>query len=144
MNEYTRYMYRRYGKGGQTTQPFSQIGDRNPADAFADAIIQNRLSDAPGAKNWAGNYMYMGTTRAGDHFKNIISRQYLKPNAFGALVDGMALDGAPPPDPEETLAHDMTDDDPPPANTVLNSHGHRVMKDRYNHETGQWEVADHD
>ena len=137
MNDYTRYMYRRYGKGGQTTQEYSQIGDRNPQSAFEDAIIQGRLTDAPGQPNWAGNYMYMGTTRAGDHFKHILTRQYLKPNAFGCLVDGMKLDGAPAPDPDETLAYSMGDD--PEPNTRLNSHGHRVMRDRWNPELGVWE-----
>jgi len=110
MNEYTRYMYRRYGCGGQTTHAYSQIGDRNPQHAFEDAIISGRLSDAPGSANWAGNFMYMGTTRSGDHFKHIISRRYLHMDAFGRSVDGQQLVGALAPSPDETNASGISDD----------------------------------
>lgn len=109
MNDYTRYLYRRYGRGGQYTEPYSQIGDRNPQHAFEDAIISGRLSDAPGSNNWAGNFMYMGTTRSGDHFKHILTRQYLHMDSFGRSVDGQALTGAPGPDPDETNAYSMSD-----------------------------------
>ena len=110
MNEYARYIYRRYGCGGQTTHPFSQVCDRDPVHAFDDAIISGRLSDAPGQPNWAGNFMYMGTTRSGDHFKHIITRTYLHMDAFGRAVDGQTLLGAPPPHPDETLAYGDSDD----------------------------------
>ena len=114
MNEYTRYLYRRYGMGGQTTHAYSQIGDRNPQHAFDDAIIAGRLSDAPGQANWAGNFMYMGTTRSGDHFKHIVSRRYLHMDAFRRFEDGAQLVGATPPDPDDTLNYEMSDDEVTP------------------------------
>jgi hypothetical protein len=52
---------------------------KNPQAAFEAAINNGRLSDLENAPNYAGKYMYMGTTDDGlDHFKNIVSRQYLK------------------------------------------------------------------
>lgn len=51
---------------------------RNPQQAFNDAITSGRLSKTPGAANYAGTYMYMGTANNGlDLFKHIITRAYL-------------------------------------------------------------------
>lgn len=56
--------------------------DRNPAEAFEDAIANGRLSDDENATNFAGNFMYMGTMerdgRKQDTFKNINTREYLQ------------------------------------------------------------------
>lgn len=50
---------------------------RNSEAAFTDAIKAGRLSDKPGAPNFAGAYMYMHTDANGrDAFKNINSRAY--------------------------------------------------------------------
>jgi hypothetical protein len=45
--------------------------------AFDAAIKEGRLSVDPQAKNYAGHFMYMGTTDAGlDLFKHGITREY--------------------------------------------------------------------
>lgn len=49
----------------------------NPQAAFEAAIKSGRLSRQPGQENYAGAYMYMGTTSAGDLFKSINYRNYL-------------------------------------------------------------------
>jgi len=50
---------------------------KDPKAAFNRAIQDGRLSGNPAAANYAGKYMYMGTTSYGkDKFKNISSRQY--------------------------------------------------------------------
>lgn len=46
-------------------------------EAFNKAIEQGRLSENPNAKNYAGDYMYMGKNNSQrDCFKNIVSREY--------------------------------------------------------------------
>lgn len=45
--------------------------------AFDQAIADGRLSADRNAPNYAGRYMYMGTTNGKDAFKNINTRQYL-------------------------------------------------------------------
>lgn len=51
---------------------------KDSAKALAQAIEQGRLSDKPAAPNYAGLYMYMGpSTRGGDAFKHIETRQYI-------------------------------------------------------------------
>jgi len=51
---------------------------RNPDKAFAQAIIDDRLSADPAEPNFAGNYMYMCTNDSGrDTFKHILTRRYL-------------------------------------------------------------------
>lgn len=43
----------------------------NPLEPFRKAIEEGALSDDPKADNWAGHYMYMGTTDQGeDLFKD--------------------------------------------------------------------------
>ena len=56
---------------------------RNPAEAFENAIHAGRLSDNPGAENYAGRFMYMHTAYQDgpngepvDYFKNINTRKY--------------------------------------------------------------------
>ena len=49
---------------------------KNPQEAFETAIKMHRLSDNPADLNFAGNYMYMGTERGLDQFKNINTRKY--------------------------------------------------------------------
>ena len=58
---------------------------RDSQEAFAQAIKDGRLSDVPNykllygapVKNYAGQYMYMGTDESGrDLFKNILTRKY--------------------------------------------------------------------
>ena len=45
--------------------------------AFENAIAKGKLSTKKTADNYAGNYMYMGTTPSGfDRFKNIETRLY--------------------------------------------------------------------
>ena len=51
---------------------------QDPKEAFDRAIKVGRLSADPEDKNYAGKYMYMGTTSFGlDKFKNINTRQYI-------------------------------------------------------------------
>ena len=51
---------------------------QKPDLAFAEAIRVGRLTENPKDKNFAGNYMYMGTDdKDDDLFKNIETRQYL-------------------------------------------------------------------
>ena len=50
---------------------------RQPQDAFEDAIAEDRLSLLKDAPDWAGNFMYMGTKNGRDLFKHIDSREYL-------------------------------------------------------------------
>jgi hypothetical protein len=56
---------------------------RDSQEAFEQAIKEGRLSDDPKAANYAGLYMYMGTTptapgeRPRDLFKDINSREYI-------------------------------------------------------------------
>ena len=45
--------------------------------AFKEALESGRLSVDPEAKNFAGNYMYMGTTNGRHAFKHISTREYL-------------------------------------------------------------------
>jgi len=45
--------------------------------AFDKAISDKRLSNDPNADNYAGGYMYMGNHEGKDHFKNIITRDYI-------------------------------------------------------------------
>lgn len=50
----------------------------NPQEAFEAAIKAGRLSADPQAVNYAGAYMYMGTTSWGkDKFKHRDTREYL-------------------------------------------------------------------
>lgn len=49
---------------------------RYPGDAFDDAIELGGLSVDETAPNYAGNYMYMYSDAAGDHFKHIETRRY--------------------------------------------------------------------
>ena len=56
---------------------------RDSQEAFEQAIREGRLSDDPKAENYAGRFMYMGTTptapgeRPRDLFKDINSREYI-------------------------------------------------------------------
>jgi len=51
---------------------------KNSDDAFEYAITTGRLSVDKTARNYAGNYMYMGTWNAGiDRFKSIDTRRYI-------------------------------------------------------------------
>jgi hypothetical protein len=50
---------------------------KDPREAFEQAIRDKRLSRDPGAPNYAGNFMYMGTWDNKDQFKNIIDRRYI-------------------------------------------------------------------
>ena len=58
------------------------LKERSAADAAFDrAISEGRLSDDPHARNFAGNYMYMGKddysrSNGKDLFKNCVSRAY--------------------------------------------------------------------
>lgn len=49
-----------------------------PELAFEAAIRSGNLSDDPDAKNYAGNYMYMGNSGNTFSFKHIDTRKYLK------------------------------------------------------------------
>ena len=54
---------------------------RDAEQAFADAIAKGRLVDPPnGVDPYAGDFMYMGTAYGIDLFKNIDTRQYLRPS----------------------------------------------------------------
>ena len=51
---------------------------KDSQQAFSEAIVAGRLSDHPGADNYAGLYMYMGPSSDGaDSFKHIHTRQYI-------------------------------------------------------------------
>lgn len=50
---------------------------KDSKEAFQEAIAQGRLSTHSTDDNWAGNYMYMGTTESSDMFKHIDTREYL-------------------------------------------------------------------
>lgn len=55
------------------------LGYKDDAQAcFEQAIKEGRLSINPKDKNFAGDYMYMGTTAMTDKdlFKNILTRKY--------------------------------------------------------------------
>lgn len=49
---------------------------RDCKKAFEEAIDNGRLSGDSADKNFADNYMYMGTWENKDHFKNFITRKY--------------------------------------------------------------------
>ncbi len=68
----------------------------DPQTAFEAAIQSGRLSRKPDRENYAGSYMYMGTTRAGDMFKNIITRAYLPYNGLDQLEILAATTQNPP------------------------------------------------
>lgn len=51
---------------------------RKATEAFDKAVLEGRLSTEAGAPNYAGSYMYMGTTQEGiDAFKHKQTREYL-------------------------------------------------------------------
>lgn len=52
---------------------------RDAQQAFKDAIDAGILSTNPNAANFAALYMYMHTNAAGDQFKHIMTREYLRP-----------------------------------------------------------------
>tara|TARA_Y100000310_G_scaffold244623_1_gene249427 strand:- start:12 stop:191 length:180 start_codon:yes stop_codon:yes gene_type:complete len=53
---------------------------RDPQEAFEEAIRECLLSDKKGdIAPYAGDYMYMGTERGVDLFKNKDTRRYLRP-----------------------------------------------------------------
>ena len=56
---------------------FPPVSHKNPAEAFDQAIREGRLSDNPRDLYFAGMFMYMGTFRDIDQFKNIETRRYL-------------------------------------------------------------------
>lgn len=58
---------------------------KEPQAAFEAAIKSGRLTRTPAAPNYAGAYMYMGTTAAGDLFKNVNTRAYLPQNGLEPL-----------------------------------------------------------
>lgn len=51
---------------------------RNSQEAFNNAIKCGKLSINAGSSNYAGDYMYMHSTKSDsfDHFKNINTRKY--------------------------------------------------------------------
>jgi len=54
------------------------ISERRKSEvAFEKAIKSGRLSNNPKAKNYIGNYMWMGKQFGKDQFKNDITREYL-------------------------------------------------------------------
>ena len=50
----------------------------DPQAAFERAIAEGRLSDSPCDLNYAGRFMFMGTWNGEDHFKNSVTREYLR------------------------------------------------------------------
>lgn len=50
---------------------------RDSQAAFEDAIEAGRLAASPNGENYAGDFMYMGTWRGIDSFKNRNTRRYL-------------------------------------------------------------------
>jgi len=50
--------------------------NRNPNEAFNQAIAEGRLTINLEDKNFAGDYMYMGTYNGRDSFKHCDSRKY--------------------------------------------------------------------
>lgn len=50
---------------------------RPAPEAFDAAIAKGVFSINPHTDNYAGRFMYMHTDAAGDHFKNINTRQYI-------------------------------------------------------------------
>ena len=61
----------------------SEISYRDPSAAFDAAIAAGRLSTDTSRDNYAGHFMYMGTSNGCDAFKNIYTREYL---AGGAIM----------------------------------------------------------
>lgn len=51
---------------------------KDPDLAFQQAITRGYLSASTGDPNYAGKYMYMGTSAETDDFKNIDTREYLR------------------------------------------------------------------
>jgi len=52
---------------------------KDPQEAFRQAIERGTLDAEEESTLFAGNFMYMHTDMDGnDHFKNIITRQYIK------------------------------------------------------------------
>jgi hypothetical protein len=49
---------------------------RDARAAFSKAIQSGRLSASTAAVNYAGNYMYMGTSNGIDQFKHVVTREY--------------------------------------------------------------------
>ncbi len=102
---FTMYPWRPL-KGVETGEPMATViplpkspvmNFRDPAEAFCAAIRSGRLSRDPLAPNYADNWMYMGTARAGygapekDLFKSIVTRRYLpernEPGYFVVLAE---------------------------------------------------------
>lgn len=54
----------------------SLVTFKNPDEAFTEAIKAGRLTADTKASNYAGRYLYMGTTHGRDLFKNIDTRKY--------------------------------------------------------------------
>ncbi len=48
-----------------------------PMEAFSYAIERGTLSAHEQDNNYAGNYMYMGSTDTSHHFKHIMTRSYV-------------------------------------------------------------------
>lgn len=61
----------------------------NAGDAFRRAIESGVLSDQPGAVNYAGAFMYMGSEGDIDYFKHIDSRDYVESNGAILKRDGI-------------------------------------------------------
>lgn len=55
----------------------SEITFRDSQTAFAEAIAKGRLSMLEGYNNFVGSYMYMGTYKGKDLFKNRDTREYI-------------------------------------------------------------------
>ncbi len=58
---------------------------RDSQTAFEDAIDEGRLSGVPGDLNYAGHFMYMGTSDGVDLFKDKHSRKYLAEKLPGSI-----------------------------------------------------------
>jgi hypothetical protein len=50
----------------------------DPQAAFEKALASGRSSHTVGAVNYVGDFMYMGSTGARDHFKHRATREYIK------------------------------------------------------------------
>jgi hypothetical protein len=77
----TRRLCRNYLANGQKEIEMGlreQAESRGNADgAFERAIASGRLSTRIGAKNYAGDYMFMGSDKGRDFFKHVETRKYL-------------------------------------------------------------------
>lgn len=61
-----------------STELSNEVIFKETRQAFEDAIAAGFLSEITAHTNYAGHYMYMGSRKGIDLFKNCVTRKYLE------------------------------------------------------------------